>query len=168
MSDTTIPSLYQRIGGATAISNIIDNFYAKMQDDYRLNRFFNKGEAREHTGVLKTVVIALLGGTTQTEEGFTALLDDFFMTTFARDKNKSMVTGADWGFFYYIIEQDHPSTKYLCDSHSQLLKFMPDDAVYDAVMENLTATLQQLNLDPALKNEILALAERGRDPVLGK
>lgn len=167
MSDTN-PTLYERIGGTTAINSMVDIFYAKMQDDYRLNRFFNSTEQREQADALKALVIALLGGTTQSDEEFTVLLDDFFMTAFARDKRKSFVGGGDFGFFGYIIEQDHPSTKYLCDSHSHLLKFMPDDSIYDAVMEHLGATLQQLNLDNAVKIEVLTLAEQARNSILGK
>lgn len=165
MSDT---NLYHRLGGQPTISRIVDGLYAKMLDDYRLNRFFNNHDFPEQAESLKALITALLGGTTQTEEEFTALLDNFFMTAFARDKRKSMVSGADWGFFGYIIEQDHPSTNYLCDSHSQLLRFMPDNAIYDAVMEHLTATLQELNLEGALMREVLTFAEQGRNPVLGK
>ncbi len=161
-------NLYERLGGQAAISRIVDGLYARMLDDYRLNRFFNNHDFPEQADSLKALVNALLAGTTQTEEEFTALLDNFFMTAFARDKRKSMVSGADWGFFGYIIEQDHPSTNYLCDSHSQLLKFMPDDSIYDAVMENLTATLQDMNLDGGLMRDALAFAEQGRNPLLGK
>lgn len=167
MSDTN-PTLYERIGGKTAISTLVDNFYARMQEDYRLNRFFNSTEQPEQRAALKTLAIALLGGTSQTAEGMTALLDHFFMAAFARNKHQSMVTGADWDFFGYIIEQDHPSTQYLCDSHSHFLKFMPDDTLYDAVIQNLAAALRQLPLDSALANEVLDLAETGRNPVLGK
>lgn len=160
--------LYERLGGQAAISRIVDGLYARMLDDYRLNRFFNNRDFPEQAESLKALLTPLLAGTSQTEEEFIALLDNFFMTAFARDKRKSMVSGADWGFFGYIIEQDHPSTNYLCDSHSQLLKFMPDDSIYDAVMENLTATLQEMDLDGGLMQDVLAFAEQGRNPVLGK
>jgi hypothetical protein len=162
------PTLFQRLGGAAAISTIVDKFYANMQDDYRLNRFFNSSGQAEQIASLKTLIIALLGGTTQSEEEMTAILDHFFLTAFARNKSQSMVTGADWGFFGYIIAQNHPSTKYVCDSHSHLLKFMPDDSIYDAVIEQLTLTVQQLSIEASLAGEILRLAESARDPVLGK
>jgi hemoglobin len=165
MSTTT---LYERIGGKPAINTLVDNFYAKMQEDYRLNRFFNSKEIPEQKEALAIVLTAYFGGTSHTEEELTALVDDFFLTAFARDKRKSFVGGSDFGFFGYIIAQDHPSTQYLCDSHSHLLKFMPDDSHYDVVMEHLAASLQSLSLENGLANEVLRLAEQARNPVLGK
>lgn len=165
MSDTN-PPLYERVGGKPAIEALVDGFYHKVQDDYRLNRFFNSNNLAEQTQSLKKLLTALFAGSTTPTT--LALLDDFFMTTFARDKRKSFVGGSDFGFFGYIIEQDHPSTNYLCDAHSHLLKFMPDNSHYDVVIEHLTATLQELNLDNAVQNEVLRLAEQARNPVLGK
>lgn len=162
------PTLYERIGGKTAIENIIDIFYAKMQDDYRLNRFFKSTEQQEQIATLKALVVALLKGSIESDEQLIVLLEAFFLAAFARDKRKSFVGGNDWGFFGYIIEQDHPSTQYLCDSHSHLLKFMPEDFHYNVVMEHLTSTLQQLNFNNALMSEVLAVAEQSRNPVLGK
>jgi hemoglobin len=167
MSDTN-PTLYARVGGKPAIEALVDGFYHKVQDDYRLNRFFNSNNLAEQIPALKTLLTALFGGSTATAEQVSGLLDDFFMTAFARDKRKSFVGGSDFGFFGYIIEQDHPSTNYLCDAHSHLLKFMPDDSHYDVVIDHLTATLQELNLDNAVQNEVLALAEQARNPLLGK
>jgi hemoglobin len=162
------PSLYNRLGGKAAVDAVIEVFYDKMQDDYRLNRFFNSSEHQQQKNTLKALVSGLLDGSCANEERFSALLEDFFLTCFARDKRKSFVGGNDWGFFGYIIEQDHPSTKYLCDSHSHLLKFMPTDEHYDAVLEHLNAALQESSLSGGLKNEVLALAEQAKNPVLGK
>lgn len=160
-------SIYERIGGQTAINAIVDIFYAKMQDDYRINRFFNSVNVNEQTNALKALLTALFGGSNPTEEEFIDLLDNFFMTAFARSKRKGSVSGSDFGFLGIMIAQDHPSTQYLCDNHCHLLRFMPDDFHYDAVMEHLAATLQQINLDSAVRNEVLALAEKARNGVLG-
>lgn len=167
MSDTN-PTLYQRIGGQSAINTLVDSFYARMPDDYRLNRFFNSHDLDEQAATLKALLTALFGGTHPSREELTALLDNFFMAAFARDKRKSFVGGSDFGYFGYIIEQDHPSTNYLSDAHSHLLKFMPDDSNYDVIMEHLAAILPQLNLDSTVRNEILTLAEQARNAVLGK
>jgi truncated hemoglobin YjbI len=161
-------SLYDRLGGQTTLERIVKSFYANMQDDFRLNRFFNTSEQPEQVETLTALIAALLKGLPPGSEEMTALLDDFFMAAFARNKRKSFVGGADFGFFGYIIEQDHPSTNYLCDGHSHLLKFMPESFHYDAVLENLAAALRSCNLDSALQQEILAWAEKGRNPVLGK
>lgn len=166
MSDTN--TLYQRIGGQATISTLVDSFYARIQDDYRLNRFFNSHDLDEQAAALKALLTAFFGGTHPASEELTVLLDNFFIAAFARDKRKSFVGGSDFGYFGYIIEQDHPSTNYLSDGHSHLLKFMPDDSNYDVIMEHLAAVLPQLNLDNALQNEILTLAEQARAAVLGK
>jgi truncated hemoglobin YjbI len=162
-------TLYERIGGKTAISTLVELFYQKMQDDYRFNRFFNNNTTdEEKTQALKTLVIALLGGVSYSTEELTEVLDHFFMTAFARNKRKSFVGGSDFGFFGYIAPQNHPSTQYLTDAHSHLLKLMPDNSHYDVVMEHLTASLQQLNVDREIMTEVLTLAEQARNPVLGQ
>ncbi len=160
-------SLYSRMGGKPTIQALVNGFYLKLQDDYRLNRFFNSNNLTEQKQALENLLSALFSNPTTTTAQISALLDDFFMTAFARDKRKSFVGGSDFGFFGYIIEQDHPSTNYLCDAHSHLLKFMPDNSHYDVVMEHLTATLQELNLTTAIQNDVLNLAEQARNPLLG-
>lgn len=164
MSNT---NLYEHLGGQATISRIAEGFYAKMQDDYRLNRFFNSQDLPKQVETLKAVLTAFLGGSHTTAEERNSLLDDFFMAAFARSKRKSMVSGSDFGFFGYIAPQNHPSTKYLCESHSHLLRFMPEDFHYDAALEHLTATLRELNLNSAVINQVLTLAEQARNPVLG-
>jgi truncated hemoglobin YjbI len=161
-------SLYDRLGGRAGVSDLVDIFYAKMQDDYRLNRFFNSTDQTEQADTLKALVAVFLDDSRHSDEEITSLLDKFFMAAFARNKRKSFVGGSDFGFLGIIIEQDHPSTKYLCDSHSHLLKFMPESFHYDAVMENLAASLEQLNHSSSLIREVLELAEQGRNPLLGK
>lgn len=167
MSDNS-PTLYERIGGASVIHQLVDSFYSKVLDDYRLNRFFNTNNVQEQTETFNALLVVLTGGSVVNAEAFHTLLDNYFMAAFARSKRKSFVGGSDFGFFGYIIEQDHPSTNYLCDGHSHLLKFMPEDSHYDVIMEHLTSTLRQYNFDNTLINNVLQLAERGRNPVLGK
>jgi hemoglobin len=161
-------SLYERIGGKTAIHSIVETFYNKVQDDYRLNRFFNSTEQSEQIEALTALAIALCDGSSHNTEEFTALLNNFFIAAFARGKRTSFIAGSDFGFFGMVIAQDHPSNRFLSDGHRFLLKFMPDDFHYDAVIELLAATLRQLNFDSALVNEIVAWAEQGRNSVLGK
>lgn len=161
-------SLFERIGGKTAIGDIVDIFYDNMLADYRVNRFFNSSGESEQKRALKKLVIALLGGSKHTGEELTAMLDDFFMAAFAREKQNKFLSGSEFSFFSYIIERDTPSTVYLCDAHSHLLQYMPDDMHYDVVMEHLAAALRQLNMDQALSNEVLRVAESARNSVLGK
>jgi hemoglobin len=164
----TNPTLYQQLGGETVIRGIVTDFYDRLFADYRLNRFFNNANQAEQMTALTTLVIAASGGTTLTAEEFHAVLEDYFMAAFARSKRKSMVGASDFGFFGYIIEQDHPSTNYLCEGHSHLLKFMPDNSHYEAVLEHLTASLQSFKLDNLLINNVLHWAAQARNPVLGQ
>jgi len=161
-------SLVKKLGGETTISNIIDIFYDKILADYRVNRFFNNQNEDEQKAALKTFMIATCNSTKEADEGIKKLLDDFFMLAFARSKRKSFVAGSDFGFFGSLIEQDHPETHLLSDAHAYLLKFMPDDFHYDAVIEHLNASLQQLNISDELIKEALAITENARGCVLGR
>lgn len=163
MSDT---ALYQRLGTEN-VNAIIESFYEKLLDDYRVRRFFNDSGKKEQLATFKAVVNAALTGNT-TDAAFIRLVSDFFMAAFARFKDKELLPESGFAYFGMIIGQNNPSTKYLCDSHSHLLKFMPDDSHYDAVIENLTATLQELNVENSLSNELIALAQHARNSVLGK
>ena len=56
----------------------------------------------------------------------------------------------------------------LRDGHARLVKMGLDDSHYDAVMEQLGATLQELNVPAELISEAAALVESVRGEVLGK
>jgi len=162
------PTLYERVGSTTVIQQLVESFYDKLLTDYRLNRFFNSNNEAEQMRSLTALISAIFSGIETTTEKYQMLLDDYFVTAFSRSKRKSFVGSSDFGFFGYIIEQDHPSTNYLCDGHSHLLKFMPDNSHYDAVMEHLIAALAGFNLEKTGVAQILQLAEQARNPVLGK
>lgn len=162
------PTLYQRLGGTSVIQQLVSDFYSNMFADYRLNRFFNNHNEAEQIKSLTALISAVFSGMPTTTENYQALLDDYFVSAFSRSKRKSFVGSSDFGFFGYIIEQDHPSTNYLCAGHSHLLKFMPDNSHYDAMMEHLTATLASVNLEQTVVAHILQAAEQARNSVLGK
>lgn len=163
MSDT---DLYQSLR-AENVNAIVENFYEKLLDDYRVRRFFNDSGKKEQLSTFKAVVNAALTGKSN-DAAFIRLVSDFFMAAFARFKDKELLPESGFAYFGMIIGQNSPSTKYLCDSQSHLLKFMPEDSHYDAVIENLTAALQELNIENSLAVELIALAERARNRVLGK
>lgn len=52
--------------------------------------------------------------------------------------------------------------------HAQLVKNGLNDSHFDAVMENLAATLKELNVPDALIAEAAAIAESTRNDVLGR
>jgi len=164
-----IKSLFRKIGGEMIINNIIDIFYLKMLADYRVSRFFNTQNENEQKTALKAFMSAAYGdNTNKTKEDLNTLLNDFFTVAFSKSKRKSFITGSDFGFFGLLIEQDHPETHLLCRSHAHLLKFMPDDFHYDALVEHLNASLQQLNTDKNLIEEMLKITENARAYILGR
>ncbi|QPK62637.1 hypothetical protein IVG45_17560 [Methylomonas sp. LL1] len=150
------------------INQIIDVLYDKMLDDYRVNRFFNTTPATLQTGPLKTLIHSLLTGKKLKE--LSELLDDYFMAAFARSNAKhSLVTGSDFAFLLDVIGgQEIRTITRICDAHSHLLKLGPDDSHFDALMEHLNTTLNQINITGTLKEQLLALAESAREPLLGR
>jgi hemoglobin len=54
------------------------------------------------------------------------------------------------------------------DGHAKLVKMGLDDSHFDAVMENLKATLAELGVAQNLIDQVDALAETTRADVLGK
>ncbi len=54
------------------------------------------------------------------------------------------------------------------NAHANMVKKGLDDSHFDAVMEHLGATLQELNVPPELIAEAAAIAESTRKDVLGK
>jgi len=60
------------------------------------------------------------------------------------------------------------SGKDMRDGHAHLVARGLNDSHFDAVMENLGATLQELNVPAELIGEAAAIAESTRNDVLGK
>ncbi len=52
--------------------------------------------------------------------------------------------------------------------HAHLLKMGLDDSHFDAVVENLGATLNELNVPEELISEVVAICETTRNDVLGR
>lgn len=168
LNKTQRQKLFSKIGGEIMIDKLIDIFYLKMLDDYRVNRFFNPQDQDQQQAALKTLIIATCSAAIYDDNDIKNLLDNFFMLNFSRSKRKSFVTGSDFSFFGSLIEQDHPETHLLCDAHAALLKFMPEDFHYDAVIEHLQTSLQTLDIDKNLIKETLEIAENLRNCVLGR
>ncbi len=62
----------------------------------------------------------------------------------------------------------HYSGKDLRAGHAKLVKMGLDDSHFNAVLENLEATLIELGVEQALVEQVNALAETTRHDVLGK
>ena len=119
-------SLYDRIGGAAAVTAAVDVFYDKVLSDYRINRFFEGIDMNAQAIKQKAFFTMAFGG-------------------------PNTYTGAD-----------------LRTAHAGLVKLGLGNDHFDAVMEHLGATLQELNVPAELIGEAAALAESTRKDVLGK
>ena len=60
------------------------------------------------------------------------------------------------------------SGKDMRDAHARFVKLGLDDSHFDAVMENLLATLAELNVPQNLIDQVDAIAQTTRNDVLGK
>ena len=150
------------------LDQIIDSCFDKMSDDYRVNRFFNNDPIAEKTKPLKALLKLILNGSKVREH--IDLLDQCFTAIFAKNNAKpSLVTGNDFVFLLDVIGgRDLQVITPLCMCHSFLLKLLPDDSHYDVMLENLQASLQELNVSKELSQQVLALAESGREGTLGR
>jgi truncated hemoglobin YjbI len=157
------------------ISNIIDCFYPKILDDYRINRYFYTRTIDEQTKPLKLLINALLNENGVSPKQISELADDFFTAAFAKGNAKpSLVNNRDFAFLEMFVTGDivggeHESELVLlCPAHSHLLRLQPNEDNYDVVLENLANTLKELNIADKLASEILAFAATGRDSILGR
>lgn len=153
------------------IDNVVDVFYEKMLADYRINRFFTtRTSQQEQAGALKRILNHELNAERRDNEQWLELLNNYFMTAFARvEGTHSLVTGNDFMFLLDVIGgQEIRPINLLCDAHSHLMKLMPDDDNYDVVMEHVAASLQQLNVNGDLALRLLAMAEGARSGVLAR
>lgn len=165
-----IQALRATLNDETLISKLVDVFYAKMLDDYRINRFFFTRPASEQAAALKAYLKVFFNSFNNADETVLGALDDYFTTAFARTNTKpSLVTGNDFAFLLDIIGgQEIRTITLLCPAHSFLIKLGPDDFHYDILMEHLATTLRQINIADDLAYQILALAEKGRDGLLAR
>jgi hemoglobin len=76
-------------------------------------------------------------------------------------KQKAFLTMAFGGPHNYTGED-------MRNGHAHLVKLGLDDSHFDAVMENLTATLVELNVPNQLIEQVATIAESTRNDVLGR
>ena len=76
-------------------------------------------------------------------------------------KQKAFLTMAFGGPHNYTGED-------MRKGHAHLVKMGLDDSHFDAVVENLGATLVELNVPQELINEVVAICETTRNDVLGR
>lgn len=81
MSATVAPqvqSMRAALSDGNWVGRIVDVFYAKMLDDYRINRFFCTRPAAEQAAALKAYLKAYAGNFNSKDEKVLAALDHYF------------------------------------------------------------------------------------------
>lgn len=119
-------SLYEQLGGQSAVDAAVDLFYRKVLSDDRISDFFD--------GVDMDRQIA---------------------------KQKAFLTMAFGGPHNY-------SGLDMRKAHAPLVARGLNDSHFDAVAENLGATLQELGVGQELIDQVLAIAGSTRNEVLGR
>ena len=111
------------------------------------------------------------------EAAVNAAVDIFYRKVLADDRISRFFEGVDMekqaakqkGFLTFAFGGPHRYTgKDMRQGHAHLVKQGLNDSHFDAVMENLAATLQELNVPQNLIAEMAAIAESTRNNVLGR
>lgn len=111
------------------------------------------------------------------EAAVNAAVDVFYRKVLADDRINKFFDGVDMdkqaakqkAFLTMALGGPHSYTgKDMREGHAHLVKQGLDDSHFDAVMENLGATLQELNVPGDLIAEAAAIAESTRNDVLGR
>ena len=106
-----------------------------------------------------------------------AAVDIFYRKVLADDRISSFFEGVDMekqaakqkAFLTMAFGGPHNYTgKDMREGHAHLVAKGLNDSHFDAVMENLGATLQELNVPDELIQEAAAIAESTRNDVLGR
>ena len=119
-------TLFERIGGKSAVDTAVDQFYVRVMQDDRINHFF--------------------AGVDMTQQ---------------RQHQAAFLTCAFGGSQY--------SGRSMQTAHQRLVAELGlTDQHFNAVVEDLAATLQDLNVPEALIQEVSAIAESIRDEVLNR
>jgi hemoglobin len=111
------------------------------------------------------------------EAAVNAAVDIFYRKVLADDRINRFFEGVDMekqaakqkAFLTMAFGGPHNYTgKDMRDGHAHLVKAGLNDSHFDAVMENLGATLKELNVPDELIGEAAAIAESTRNDVLGR
>jgi hemoglobin len=119
-------SLFDQIGGMSAVNAAVNIFYFKVRNDERISHFFRWVDMEKQSQKLKTFLAYAFGAPLS-------------------------YTG-----------------KSMADAHSHLLKEGLNDTHFNAVLEHLVATLQELNVPNELIAEAGKVAESTREAILGR
>jgi hypothetical protein len=104
-------SLYERLNYDEKFDKLVENFYQKIIGDYRVTRFFCDNGKKEQRDALISLTKFITQNNPTSGDEFKSLLTHFFMSAFARFKDKELYPESSLAFFSYIISQDNFSSK---------------------------------------------------------
>lgn len=158
------------------LDQIVDIWYAKMRDDYRINRYFYDRPLAEQAAQLKTLLNTLLAVESINSEKISELADEALTAAFARGNAKpSLVNNRDFAFLGALIngnivgdDDGTPRLTLLCPAHSHFLRLQPIDDVYDVALELLQAALDQLDVANETARQLVHFVALGKEGVMGR
>ena len=158
------------------LGQIVDGWYEKMRDDYRINRYFYDRPLADQAARLKSLLTALLTTESVAPQKISELADEAFTAAFARGNAKpSLVNNRDFAFLGALMngnivgdDDGTPRLTLLCPAHSHLLRLQPVDDVYDVALELLQATLVQLNAANETTKQLIHFMTLGKEGVMGR
>jgi truncated hemoglobin YjbI len=158
------------------LSEIVDVWYEKMRDDYRINRYFYDRPLPEQAAALKGLLYALAGSEATEPERISELADAAFTAAFARGNAKpSLVNNRDFAFLGTLINGDilgdddgTPNLTLLCPAHSHFLRLQPIDEVYDIALSLLRDALDELNVAEDSATVLMNFVASGKSGVMGR
>ena len=119
-------TIYEQVGGETAMNAAVDIFYRKVLSDERISRFFDSVDMERQAAKQKAFLTMVFGG-------------------------PHKYTGKD-----------------MRTAHAHLVANGLNDSHFDAVLENLAATLKELKVPDDLIAQMAATAESTRKDVLSR
>lgn len=158
------------------LSQIVETWFGKMRDDYRINRYFYDRPLNTQTEPLKRLLRAVLGGNGVEPQKLSELADEAFAAAFARGNAKpSMVNNRDFAFLGALMngnivgdDDGSPRLTMLCPAHSHFLRLNPIDEAYDVAVELLQSTLNQLSVAADTGKRLLSVIASAKDSVMGR
>lgn len=158
------------------LAHITDVWYAKMRDDYRINRYFYDRPLAEQVKPLQHLLSTLLASESVQPQKLSELADDAFAAAFARGNAKpSLVNNRDFAFLGTLMngnivgdDEGIPRLTLLCPAHSHFLRLNPIDDAYEVALELLQATLDQLNVANETAEQLIDFVALGRESVMGR
>lgn len=158
------------------LAQVVDVWYAKMRDDFRINRYFYDRPLVVQTEPLKHLLSALLANESVDPQKLSEVADNAFAAAFARGNAKpSLVNNRDFAFLGALMngnivgdDDGTPKLTLLCPAHSHFLRLNPIDDVYDVALELLQASLDQLNVATETAMQLTHFVALGKERVMGR